>query len=181
MPRTAPRRTGGFTLLELLTTMAVGIVLVGFAVPSMSAFMRSNRVMTAADSFNSAVSKARTIAAATNSYVTVAPIDGNWQNGWQVFNEHAAPNGEYNTDNDNLIVESEKLPSDVTITSTTIPEGLQYISFSPVGYSQSMDKKQMAMSVGFQIGVSKRVVEIGLLGRARVCNPDVEASTCVMP
>lgn len=182
MPNIALRRTAGFTLLELITTLAVGMVLVGFAVPSMSAFMRSNRVVTAADSFNSAVSKARTVAAASNSYITVAPIDGsNWRNGWRVFNEHASPNGEFNSDNDTLVVEYEKLPADVTITSATTPQGLEYISFSPVGYSQTRDKTQMAMTVGFTIGTSKRVVEVSLLGRSRVCNPDIDATTCVMP
>lgn len=180
MPKSAPRRASGFTLLELITTMAVGIVLVGFAIPSMSAFMRSNRVMTVADSFNSAVTRARTIAAASNSYVTVAPIGGNWQNGWQVFSEHATPNGEFDN-NDNLIVEYEKLPTDVTITSASTPQGTEYVSFSPVGYSQTSDKRQMAMTVGFTIGTAKRVVEISLLGRSRVCNPDIDASTCAMP
>lgn len=181
MPKSPLRHASGFTLLELITTLAVGIVLVGIAVPNMSAFMRSNRVMTAADSFNSAVTKARAIAAATNSYVTVAPIGGDWQKGWQVFNEHASPNGEFDSANDNLIVEYEKLPSDVTITSATTPQDVGYISFSPVGYSQTSDKKQMAMSVGFTIGTAKRVVEISLLGRSRVCNPEVNASTCAMP
>ncbi len=182
MSRPVLHRPSGFTLLELITTLAVGVVLVGFAIPSMSAFMRSNRVAAAADSFNSAVSKARSIAAASNSYITVAPLDGsNWQSGWRVFNEHAAPNGAYDAGPDTLIVEYEKLPTDVTVTAATTPQGVEYISFSPVGYSQTSDRKQMAMTVGFTIGAAKRVVEVSLLGRSRVCNPDVNASTCVMP
>lgn len=174
------RRPGGFTLLELIATMAVGIVLVSFAIPSMTQFMRSNRVVAVADSFNSAVSKARTIAAATNSYVTVAPIGGDWQKGWQVFNEQASPDGSFGV-GDTLIAEYEKLPTDVIITTATNPQGLAYISFSPAGYSQNKDKAQMAMTTGFAIGTSKRVVEVSLLGRARVCNPDLDTKTCFMP
>lgn len=182
MHKTRDGKAGGFTMLELITTMAVGVVLVGFAVPSMSAFLRSNRAMTVADSFNSAVSKARTIAAATNSYVTVAPTTGgDWQSGWQVFNEHASPNGEYTQGVDNLISQGDPLPSDVIMSTSTTPQGLSYISFSPTGYSQTTGKAQMSMTVGFTVGEAKRVVEISLLGRSRVCNPGIDTTTCVMP
>ncbi|TSP12454.1 GspH/FimT family pseudopilin [Cupriavidus campinensis] len=174
-------RHRGFTLLELITTMAVGIVLVGFAVPSMTTFMRNHRVLTAADSLNIAVTKARSIAASTTSYVTVAPIeDGSWNSGWRVFSEHGTPNGEFDGA-DTLIAQYDRLPADVTITATTSPGNLGYIAFSPVGYSQTASKQQMSMSVGFQIGVAKRVVEVSLLGRSRVCDPTRDATTCVMP
>ena len=180
MPRSLSPSTGGFTLLELITTMAVGIVLVGFAVPSMTQFMRSQRAVTVAGDFHSAVSKARTIAAASNSYVTIAPIEGDWRKGWQVFNEHVSPDGEY-AGSDSLIAESNELPLDVTITTSTTPAGLSYITFSPAGYSQTTGKAQMSMKAGFQIGTSKRVVDISLLGRSRICNPDTAPATCAMP
>ncbi|SDC20469.1 type IV fimbrial biogenesis protein FimT [Cupriavidus sp. YR651] len=174
-------RPRGFTLLELITTMAVGVVLVGFAVPSMANFMRNHRALTVADSFSTAVTKARSIAAATNSYVTVAPMDGsNWSSGWRVFSEGATPNGTYEN-TEKLIGVYEKLPTDVIITDVSTPAGLNYISFSPVGYSQNADKAQMSMTAGFQIGTSRRVVEVSLLGRSRVCNPDVDTTTCAMP
>ncbi|GAA0833601.1 GspH/FimT family pseudopilin [Cupriavidus pauculus] len=182
MPPIHARRMRGFTLLELMITLVVGAVLVGFAVPSMSGLIRSNRVMTTANSFNSAVSKARTTAAATNSYVTVAPLGGDWKNGWQVFNEHASPNGTYEEGIDTLISESDQPPADMSITVATTPQGLGSISFSPVGYSQTAaTKAQMAMTVGFAISEAQRVVEISLLGRARVCNPSIDTTTCTMP
>ncbi|MGO4416825.1 GspH/FimT family pseudopilin [Cupriavidus sp. KB_39] len=170
----------GFTLIELITTMAVGVILVGFAVPSMTTFMRNHRVLTVADSFNTAVSKARSIAATTNSYVTVAPIGNDWKNGWQVFSEGLTPNGTYEEGTENLIAQYDKPPSDVVVTTSTFPTGLASISFSPVGYSQTTTKSQMSMSAGFQIGDAKRVVEVSLLGRARVCDPNRETS-CVLP
>jgi len=177
----SPRRQRGFTLIELMTTLAVGVVIVGFAVPSMSTFVKNQRLMTAADSLNVALSKARTIAASSNSYVTVAPIDGDWKNGWRVFNEHAAPNGQYEAANDTLIAVYDQLPSDISY-EYDATNGLGYVSFSPVGYSQSASKAQMAMAIMFTLGSSKRMVEVSLLGRSRVCTPASTSDTyCTMP
>jgi type IV fimbrial biogenesis protein FimT len=176
-------RPRGFTLLELLMTITVAGVLLSIAVPSMASFLRSQRVVTAADSLNSAVAQARTIAAASNSYVSVAPIvTGDWQSGWRVFKEGGTPDGAYDASTDTLIVQYEQLQPDMNVTVATFPAGLGYVSFSPVGYSQSLPgKTQMSMTAGFQLGTNSRVVEVNLLGRARVCNPNLENQTCAMP
>lgn len=174
-------RHHGFTLIELLITMIVGIVIVSFAVPSLTGFVKTHKVMTVADSFNSAVSQARSIAAATNSYVTVAPVDGDWKNGWQVFNEHASPSGAFHvSEGDTLIAQYDNLPSDIAYT-VNATNCANYVSFSPTGYSQNKDKAQMSLTIGFDITTAKRVVEVNLLGRARVCNPDRDGATCAMP
>ncbi|RZT41392.1 GspH/FimT family pseudopilin [Cupriavidus agavae] len=179
-PRLA--RPRGFTLIELLVTVAVGVVLIGFAMPGMTAFMKNQRLMTAADSLNNAMTKARTVAAATNSYVTVAPVDGDWKNGWRVFNEHAAPDGTYTEGVDTLVTVYDALPAGVEATTASTGDNL-YISFSPVGYSQTKDKAQMFMSVQLADDSTKsqRIVEVSLLGRSRVCNPVPDATYCALP
>ncbi|PLQ01590.1 GspH/FimT family pseudopilin [Cupriavidus pauculus] len=178
---TLPRH-GGFTLIELLTTMAVAIVIIGFAVPSMTTFVKNQRLLTAADSLNVALTKARTVAAASNSYVTVAPIDGDWKKGWRLFNEHAAPNGQYEAANDTLIAVYDPLPDDIKY-AYDATNGLGYISFSPIGYSQTADKTQMAMAIMFTLGSAQRMVEVSLLGRSRVCTPVAQDPNgyCTMP
>lgn len=177
-----PPRHRGFTLIELLTTMAVAIVIIGFAVPSMTTFVKNQRLLTAADSLNMSLAKARTIAAASNSYVTVAPIDGDWKNGWRLFNEHATPNGQYEAANDTLIAVYDALPADIAY-QYDATNGYGYISFSPIGYSQSADKAQMAMAIMFTLGSAQRLVEVSLLGRSRVCTPDPKDTNgyCAMP
>jgi type IV fimbrial biogenesis protein FimT len=175
-------RPRGFTLLEMLATIAVAGVLISIAVPNMSSFLRSQQVTTAADGLNSAVAQARTIAAASNSYVSVAAIGGDWRNGWQVFKEGGTPDGAYAPGTDTLIAQHDQLPPGISVASATVPPGLGYVSFSPVGYSQTVPAKtQMSMTVGFQLDQNSRVVDINLLGRARVCNPNREGDTCAMP
>jgi len=176
------RRHQGYTLIELMTTITVAGIILGFAVPSMTMFLRSQRLVTVADSLNVTLSKARTIAAASNSYVTVAPIDGDWKNGWRLFNEHANPNGQYEAANDTLVAVYDPLPSDISYEHDAT-NGNDYVSFSPVGYSQSADKTQMAMAIMFTLGNAQRMVEVSLLGRSRVCtpNPDDTNGYCTMP
>jgi type IV fimbrial biogenesis protein FimT len=174
--------SGGFTLLELLTTITIAGIVVSIAMPGMSGFLRNQQVVAAADSLRSAVAQARTTAAASNGYVTVAAIDGHWRNGWRVFREGGTPDGAYVAGTDTLIAQYDPLRAGMTVSATTSPAGLGYISFSPVGYSQSLPgRTQMSMTVGFQHGKSSRVVEINLLGRARVCNPDFDNLNCAMP
>ena len=172
-------RHRGFTLIELMTTIAVAAVIVGFAVPSMAAFMKNQRLLTTADSLNAALTKARTVAAASNSYITVAPVDEDWKKGWQVFNEHASPDGKYNG-TDTLIAQYDPLPDGMEY-AYDATNGYKYISFSPIGYSQSAHKAQMAMAIMFTLGDARRLVEVSPLGRARVCNPAADTQYCVMP
>lgn len=176
--RTRPDRARGFSLLELITAMTVGAVLVAFAVPSMASFMQSHRLMTAADGLNTALAKARSIAAATNSYVTVAAIDGDWSKGWRVFSEGATPSGSYEPATEKLISHFDPV-ADVTVEQTKGAADGTYVAYSPVGYSQTATKNQKSIQVVFTLGANKRIVNVSKLGRSRVCDPAREA-TCTV-
>ena len=86
----------GFTLTELMTTVALMSVLVGLAVPSFRNMMAGNRLVTQSNEFIGAINFARSEAITRNSTVTFcradsetdtecATADGNWA-AWIVLN-----------------------------------------------------------------------------------------------
>ncbi|MDC6314619.1 GspH/FimT family pseudopilin [Ralstonia solanacearum] len=106
----------GFTLLELMVTIAVISIMLTLVAPSFSDFLRKQRMLSAADSITSAIGQARTRALAQNAYVTVAPINGDWANGWQVFSEGQNPNGIYDPSNDTLLSQYDALTNGLKVT-----------------------------------------------------------------
>lgn len=184
------RRSGGFTLLELMATITVAAVILMLAGPSLNDFMRKQRVITAVDSITSAIGQARSIAIATNSYVTIAPVDGtNWNSGVRVFSEGQSPNGTYSATADKLLGQYDAVPATMTVafkstaniaSSTSSQTSLTY---SPVGYTVTTPGKVAQVNATFIVKFvdgkpPSRGVIINALGRARTCDPAVD-STCV--
>ena len=96
------KRQSGFTLLELMITLAVAAILSVLAYPSMRDFMRRNRAVEQSNSMQSNLQSARGQAAATRTYVSICPLaavggntcdttDGDYANGWLVYTA-ATPN-----------------------------------------------------------------------------------------
>lgn len=84
-------RTRGFTLVELMTVIAILAVLIAIAFPSFQGSMRSNRVATASNQMSALVSYARSEAIRSKSLVQLCTsIDGSscggdWNDGWMVW------------------------------------------------------------------------------------------------
>lgn len=74
----------GFTLLELLVTLAVAGILLTVGVPSFASFIQGQRLKSAASELSYALLFARSEAIKRNADVTVSPNSGGWQNGWTV-------------------------------------------------------------------------------------------------
>jgi type IV fimbrial biogenesis protein FimT len=92
------RHQVGFTLVELMITLAVVAVLVGIGFPSFNASMRSSRVTTQANAMLSAVNLARSEAIKTNQSAAICPTPdptlgahavcgGTFATGWLVFDD----------------------------------------------------------------------------------------------
>ncbi len=80
-----PRRTlAGFTMIEMLVTLAVVGILAGIAAPSFTSVVASQKVKTSASMLQSSLLAARSEALKHNANVTVAPIGGIWTAGWTI-------------------------------------------------------------------------------------------------
>jgi type IV fimbrial biogenesis protein FimT len=77
-------RTRGFTIIELMITLAIAAILITLAAPSFKSFILDQRVRTASFEVLSTLNFARSEAIKRNANVTVTPAAGGWSNGWTV-------------------------------------------------------------------------------------------------
>lgn len=78
-------RQRGFTLIELMTVLAIAGILLGLAVPSFRSFMASQRVKATSYELSATLLLARSEAIKRNVNVTIAPSTPNtWTAGWNV-------------------------------------------------------------------------------------------------
>lgn len=90
MART-PLFNSGFTIVELMITLAIAAILAAIAAPSFTAMIQDNRLATQVNELQASLGLARSEAIKLNENVTTCPSSngtaciGNWQNGWIVF------------------------------------------------------------------------------------------------
>lgn len=99
----APARTRGFTLIELMVTVAVLVVLATVAVPGLQEYAARSGMASIRNDFSVALQRARADAISRNTCVslcqlaagsqnTCAAAGGNWHEGW-IVHVNAACNG----------------------------------------------------------------------------------------
>ena len=88
--------TKGFSLIELIVTLAVASVVIALALPSFQRLMQSNRVAAIGDEFSSALTFARMEALKRSQRVSICASDdgvactADWNDGYIVFVDTAA-------------------------------------------------------------------------------------------
>jgi len=199
-------RQRGFTLIELIITMAIAAIVLTVGVPSFQAMMRNNRAATYTNEFMSALNLARSEAIKRGWRVVLCPgnqagCNGNaWGNGWIVFVD-ADATGDGNFANDPITDNNGTLDGNEVVLRvyeafdggrTTLtgnapailnPPNNQYISFSPDGTARQLGNAPLACTLTLSLchnNNQQNQIIINFVGRARV-NTDLQGNLGITP
>lgn len=173
--------SGGFTLIELMITVALAAVLMTLAAPSFVQYQRNSELTSLTNSLLAAINTAKSEAMKTGKNSFVVPKGSDWNSGWVVFidvNRDSA----YTEGTDTMVQTEDAVKSYFNITGNNTASGTSpYIKFDSSGYSSA------SAALSFQIArtdtpsanaaeESRRIV-IARTGRVRSCKPSTD-TTC---
>lgn len=78
-------KSSGFTLVELMITLAIAGILVAVGIPSFNSAISDSRLTSYANELVAALNLARSEAIKRGQQVVVRKTGAEWENGWQVF------------------------------------------------------------------------------------------------
>ena len=170
----------GFTLLELLITLAVSAILIGLAMPSMQSLLGDSEMTSTSNEFVYSLQTARSEAIKRAGPVGLCPstapeadepvCDGSdYARGWIVFFD-ADGNGSRET-TDQIVLQAEERPSRFTFTPDTA--FAQRIYFGPSGTSINPAGVPLSgvINIRYSSGEEQRTVRIAANGRIKTINP----------
>lgn len=144
----------GFTLVEMLTVVAVGAVLLTFGVTGMRDLVLNQRIKTASFDVYSSLTYARSEAITRNTTVTITPSAGNWAGGWSI------------TDASGNTLRTQNALSNITVTCSTCTAGIvAYNGMGRLNLDSSAAAPQFEITAPGVTGSNMRCIRIDLSGR----------------
>lgn len=167
------KRIAGFTLVELMVTLAIAAILMVVAVPMFLEARRNALLSDAVDSLVSAAASARSAALKTgrDAYVQVLDTEAGWRSGWIVFVD-SNWNEQFDAGTDEMVLRQEALSAEVSVSSSgtsTLSSG--YIRYIGSGFPRSKSAPAVAVGGTLAMETSGRRINVTLepAGRLRSC------------
>lgn len=171
----ASEHARGFTLVELMVTLAVAAILMALGAPQLRMFLQKQQVQADINNLTTAIKLARSEAMKRSGAISICPMpaaatapgceaktdEKSWQHGWMVFIDYPNSAGALGTfDQGDTPLLTEQTPRSKSIeTSSTVGS----ISFMPLGISTGT-------STTFTVGEGApcKKVQFAITGRALV-------------
>lgn len=175
------KHTRGFTLIELVVTMAIAAVLMMVAVPNFVNFQRNSQLTSLTNSLVASIYAARGEAMKTgfNAFVVPTANGSDWTTGWIVFVDNNGDDA-FSAADDTLVQTQPALESYFTASGTgSSGETPAYIMFSGSGYSKTKSGgfDALTLSIARSDAPTSAVYEqtrriiVSSTGRLRTCKP----------
>ena len=177
-------RSAGFTLIELVITIAIAAVLAALAAPNFVQYHRNSELTSLTNSLLAAVNAAKGEAMKTGKNAFVIPKGTGWNSGWIVYVDTDRDNSY--TDGTDIAVQAQDAPkSYFSITGNNIAGGsTPYIKFDNSGYSVDNSAAPVALTLTIartdvpstSASEETRRVVVARTGRGRTCKPSTDTS-----
>jgi len=176
----------GFTIIELMITIALVAIILALGVPFFRATIIENRLATETNNFIASINHARSLAAKRNQSVTMCISSGvdssgggscmdsaiGWEQGWIVFNDIDRDGALDSGGDETVLLVNESLPSGYTLHGTSaFADTLTFHPFGEVGGNSLGSFRLCSPDAGADNEDEDdiaRKISINLTGRARV-------------
>lgn len=160
----------GFTLTELLITIALAGLFITFAIPGFYAIIQNNKSVTMVNTLSSGLNYARmesirrgvrvSVCSAGNASLSTCGTNSQWAQGWIVFVD--ADNNNAVDSSNNLLKVNEALPTGTTVTANNA-----LVSFDGSGFVTNGNFTMTVTAAGCT-GYNARVLTLSTSGRLSI-------------
>lgn len=172
MPNRIVKR--GFTLIELMVTVAIIAIAMMIAVPNMSAFQRNAELASTTNTLLASINTARSEAMKRGMNAMVRPIDtADWSKGWVVFVD-VARDGDRTNPANIIVATQDALSNYFTVTGFNVSFNASgFATGSPANGTFVIKRNDLS---GTEQTKETRKVVVDLTGRVRSCKPATDAN-----
>ncbi|MCU7844143.1 MAG: GspH/FimT family pseudopilin [Candidatus Thiodiazotropha sp. (ex Monitilora ramsayi)] len=165
-------RNSGFTLVELMITLAVGIIVLSIGVPAFTNMMAGNQATGTANELIAALRLTRSEAVKRGTEVTICASNvanttcsgDDWHNGWIIYVDDN-DDGTFGAADDTLIRVWQSPEGGATFNAAT-PNSIRYLASGELSTSVN----DFAFRLSHCQGNQSKVISITLTGRPSVTN-----------
>lgn len=176
----------GFTLIELMVTIAIVAIMLVAAAPSFRNFIRNSELTSLTNKLLAAINAARSEAMKYGQNALVIPANGgnDWTQGWIVFVDRNR-NNSYDESDDVVVQKQGALAGYFSVAGTGNANlSNSYIMFDSSGFARSYGAAPGVPNLTLKIARTdvsstgeQRYIVVARTGRARACNPSLD-TTC---